>query len=232
MPFDKIIMNPPYSGSLHLKILREAMKHVEKEGEVICLHPENQYDSISSYFSPKNKCADFCWRHMKDFSRDVDKRLFGSGLLECKLIVGIYDGSMEMRPPKYTDLEKSIYTKVRHKCYCAGSGFDNIRVKAENLRKWHQKFVEFVNDCEKIDDLLVGDESRASYGIDFDTKEELENWRNFVTKSKITRYLFAKGFRDILVHKTWDYKKPWKDADLYEYFDLNEEEIKEIENAI
>ena len=27
MNFDHIIMNPPYNGSLHLKILSEAMKH-------------------------------------------------------------------------------------------------------------------------------------------------------------------------------------------------------------
>ena len=40
MPFDHIIMNPPYSGNLHLKILREAMKHVEKDGgELVNLSP-------------------------------------------------------------------------------------------------------------------------------------------------------------------------------------------------
>jgi len=36
MNFDKIIMNPPYSGSLHLKILREAMKH---SNDIVNLSP-------------------------------------------------------------------------------------------------------------------------------------------------------------------------------------------------
>lgn len=36
MKFDHIIMNPPYSGSLHLKVLREAMKHSD---DIVNLSP-------------------------------------------------------------------------------------------------------------------------------------------------------------------------------------------------
>ena len=36
MHFDKIIMNPPYCRNLHLKILREAMKHGD---EIVNLSP-------------------------------------------------------------------------------------------------------------------------------------------------------------------------------------------------
>ena len=36
MHFDKIIMNPPYNGNLHLKILQEAMKHGD---EIVNLSP-------------------------------------------------------------------------------------------------------------------------------------------------------------------------------------------------
>ena len=39
MNFDHIIMNPPYNGSLHLKILKEAIKHSK---EVVNLSPANQ----------------------------------------------------------------------------------------------------------------------------------------------------------------------------------------------
>ena len=36
MRFDKIIMNPPYNGNLHLKILQEAIKHSD---DVVNLSP-------------------------------------------------------------------------------------------------------------------------------------------------------------------------------------------------
>jgi hypothetical protein len=40
MKFDKIIMNPPYSKNLHLKILAEAIKHLnDEDGECVNLSP-------------------------------------------------------------------------------------------------------------------------------------------------------------------------------------------------
>lgn len=39
MKFDKIIMNPPYMRSTHLKILNEEMQHLEETGELINLSP-------------------------------------------------------------------------------------------------------------------------------------------------------------------------------------------------
>lgn len=39
MKFDKIIMNPPYSKNLHLKILAEAIKHLNEDGECVNLSP-------------------------------------------------------------------------------------------------------------------------------------------------------------------------------------------------
>ena len=39
MNFDKMLINPPYNGSLHLKILKEAMQHSK---EIVNLSPANQ----------------------------------------------------------------------------------------------------------------------------------------------------------------------------------------------
>jgi hypothetical protein len=39
MKFDKIIMNPPYNKNLHLKILAEAIKHLNEDGECVNLSP-------------------------------------------------------------------------------------------------------------------------------------------------------------------------------------------------
>ena len=39
MKFDRIIMNPPYSRNLHMKILAETQNHISQTGKIICLHP-------------------------------------------------------------------------------------------------------------------------------------------------------------------------------------------------
>lgn len=39
MEFDNIIMNPPYIGNLHLRILKTASDFLDEEGNISCLHP-------------------------------------------------------------------------------------------------------------------------------------------------------------------------------------------------
>ena len=72
--------------------------------------------------------------------------------------------------------------------------------------------------------------------IHFNTQEDAINFENS-TKTKFHRYMISKMKTDAhfpfkFVPFMCDYTHPWTDADLYEYFGLNEDEIKEIECSI
>ena len=77
------------------------------------------------------------------------------------------------------------------------------------------------------------DKINATEGIQFETKEEKEN---FVASldTWIYKWLnkFPEGENSARVPYLGDYTKEWTDVGLYEYFNLTEEEIKEIEQEI
>ena len=91
--FDKIIMNPPYDKNLHLKILREAMKHIEKEGgEIVNLSPVRWLqDPLAEY----KRGSD--WHKFEDIRRHISTldiisandsgKLFN---IELKVDLGVY----------------------------------------------------------------------------------------------------------------------------------------------
>ena len=70
--------------------------------------------------------------------------------------------------------------------------------------------------------------------VEFDTKEECLNYYA-QTKTKFFKYLYISERVDVHIHPEFlpfmpTYAHPWTDEMLYEYFGLNEEEIKEIES--
>ena len=80
----------------------------------------------------------------------------------------------------------------------------------------------------------VGDPIPLS--IHFNTQEEAVNFENS-TKTKFHRYMISKMKTDAhfpfkFVPYLGDYTHPWNDEMLYEYFGLNEEEIREIEKCV
>ena len=48
MKFDRIIMNPPYDGNLHLKFLKEALNHLTEDGKVVNISPVRWLQDPSS----------------------------------------------------------------------------------------------------------------------------------------------------------------------------------------
>lgn len=234
MKFNHIVINPPYNKNLHLKILREAMKHIEKDGgEIVCLHPKNYYETLNVYYNPKNvKYTRYCFTRLVSYE-DIDRRLaqemFGTGFNTLNLIVGVYSSEV-VREETLKERDYNLKKKMRKYYKEPSCGFDNIRTKRDKLgNKPYILFNQY--NVNKLEDYFADEKSDVSYGLEFNTEEELNNWKEWIMSSKIVKWLINKKFWGLILPKV-DFNTKWTDADLYEYFDLNEEEIKEIENAI
>ena len=74
------------------------------------------------------------------------------------------------------------------------------------------------------------------YSIKFENMEAAEAWLS-VASSQLGKYYYHKMSIDQNVYSyqyLWlsDYSHPWTDAELYEYFQLTPDEIKEIEECV
>lgn len=223
MNFDHIIMNPPYNGNLHLKILSEAMKHSD---DVVCLHPNRFMKELSAY---DKQGGALVITHLKDFEvidHDTSNTQFGTGNQIDELIVGVY-GPGEYRKSPFTDVQLSIYRKITDKKKSLGptGGISSVSNYRDKCGKYYQLYDTWTND-------IVDDETRkVHYAIPFKSQEEKDNFRYVYKNSFIQKWLNKMHSPRIRV-LTCGYESPWTDEMLYEYFGLTEDEIKEIEKEI
>lgn len=82
MKFTGIVMNPPFSSGLHLKVLEETMKAVdwEHDGKLVCIHPAKWLQF------PTRQRPTFMNGHIKDFTI-IDRK-------QTNEIFSIDDGDM------------------------------------------------------------------------------------------------------------------------------------------
>ena len=219
-------MNPPYSGSLHLKILSEAMKHSD---DVVCLHPRNYYDSLSVYYNNKNfPYTRICWTHLGDFidiKREEAQDMFGTGFNTLNLIIGKYS-NLYNRAEIYTEKDRNLRAKMRKLYKEPMSGFDGLRKSRKSLGKKPYVIFNQYNTL-KPEDYFADESSNVSYGFEFETQSALDNWKSWLLSSKIVRWLMSKNACGFIVPQV-DYSHPWTDQMLYKYFGLTEDEIVEI----
>lgn len=245
MHFDKIIMNPPYNGNLHLKILQEAMKHGD---EIVNLSPIRWLqDPLAEY----KKSSDF--KKFYDIRKKIDDidilkasisdKLFG---IQCSDL-GIYhlakgnnawEAKVRIYLPKFI-IEKILPYK------------DKIADKVKFYDDEPKNFVHvldvyggepttgsgFIKEYGYKKPKASTSDKVSFSGICFDTEEEAKNFAA-VAKTKFFKYLMTK-FRSGYHYRygadfpyLGDYTHPWTDKDLYEYFSLSPDEIKEIECSI
>ena len=253
MHFDKIIMNPPYNGNLHLKILQEAMKHGD---EIINLSPIRWLqDPLAEY----KKNTD--WLRFEDIRKKIEtldivsakeaQKLFNSTQYEN---LGVYhitkNGGLDILPkpfisqalfdkvnlPTYQDKYKSIYD-VFKEGHC---DFSKPFVKLSPLQggldnKSRYNIISAKKELAFTDKIVKG-RGTGLGTVNFDTQEEAENFFDYCQ----TKFVKACN-GNVKTNIRWPgyaipfmptYTHPWTDADLYEYFGLSPEEISIIENAI
>ena len=237
--FDKIIANPPFDKNLHLKILREAMKHVEKEGgEIVNLSPVDFISNLGKYHGwNKDGLVDYCLEHVNDIDI-LDHResndIFGLGNQIEQL--GIWYLKSSAKGKKITDYRKEIDVKVSGLMYNTKPSLwskykrvgETTKKYTVNVFKWHEEY-----DNPKNCIIVPEGNTNNSYCVEFDTKEERDNFiSSFDTK--LFRYAIGKIKNCNPAHLPFlpTYKKQWNDPDLFEYFKLTKEEIATIEEEM
>ena len=232
-------MNPPYCGSLHLKILENVIKSLP-EAEIVCLHPvyiDFINDKVKDY-GLKLEVAS----HLKDsdFVRfDQANDLFGIAFTD--LLIGLYTGDTKVKP----QLSPVFY--LLKKMSQKGTTLSQMWSK-DKLYKAAVATIYTNSNVARQTPLLSENGSIAKSGykedkskfnwVSFNTEEELNNFKSLFSSTFYGVFLSA-----IFDHKMQgrqinnfpipdDYTHPWTDADLYKYFNLTEEEIKVIETTM
>lgn len=251
MNFDHIIMNPPYNGSLHLKILKEAMKHSK---EIVNLSPANQMFSGVRLI----KCHSEIKKNpeLVQNIQDVDlikpeeaSAMFGASFAGPLMLIH-YDLTKEGKD--YKDFNvipknlRSVFDKTVKAVYegkypslwsvikegdCSKDKFSLTCPEVHG----NQGQSDWAEITSKSYEKALASKQRWGWHLEFDTEEERKNcWECWHLKSHmfIHSLIKADNFNMYQWLPALDYKKKWTDKMLYEYFDLTEDEIKEIEKEI
>ena len=252
MPFSKIITNPPYDKNLHLKILREAMKHIEKEGgEIVNLSPIKWHNPRALIDDNNNSAhkivSDFSdiFSHLKDL-QVIDSEKVKAMFDTCDSNdLGIYYITNEgghsaeeyIYEPLAIKLLKMEGTKWLSEMTTVLPQSDEFirmpTIYGNENKEWLKKVCS--PDFNRYYKLNKGQKHCRPY-VNFSTKEECINFHKSLSL-KLIRWLnfkcrFGANICQEAIPFLPTYKKQWTDADLYEYFKLNTDEIKIIEEEM
>lgn len=256
MNFDHIIMNPPYSGNLHLKILQEAMKHSD---EVVNLSPIRWLqDPLAEY----KKNSD--WKKFEDIRKQIESVdvVVKSEVQKNFDIVnsedlGIYHITKEggWADFEVKDIVKKCYNKIKNKlCNIEHNQKDGWRIRVSTISNNNHRNGA-LNNLGKLvifyDGMKDGQPWYNFYqknkwskttpeitdSIKFASEEEAKNFIKSIEETKFGRWYEAHIITDMNICNAnilWlgDYTHHWTDEMLYEYFGLTDDEIKEIEQEI
>ena len=253
MPFSKIIINPPYDKNLHLKILREAMKHIEKDGgEIVCLHPYT-WLSPTNVAHPMGKWRSILNGNCKSLeiiNHDEMNNYFVTGnSIETGLISCWGEDKVDLENYGLTPTLKSLYMKTQitnrkdiitlAACQNGEYGMQYYKGKPI-IRKEHDVPIYTWHGGATLKDALLIKDDKKKVGkvLYFNSENERQNFIDSLDTKFMTWYwktfVVENGDNKLVNYffRMKDYSKPWTDADLYEYFNLTPEEIKIVENEI
>ena len=241
----KIIMNPPYSRNLHLKILSKIISEYP-DAEVVNLSPIRWLqDPLAEY----KRGTDF--KRYEDIRKRVASieevsgeeaiKLFGAAFYSS---LGIYhiDGKehevfkYEFNPLIY----KIINFPCKHFTYDAPEDKPyKMVLPATHGHLGKYDWAEITSkEWDVAKNVKASSETNGYVIMSFDTEAEMKNFYDslflklykWLVKNIKTTAATAQYIKFVPVLPT--YTHPWTDEMLYEYFGLNEEEIKEIECSI
>ncbi len=243
MNFDHIIMNPPYSGNLHLKILREAMKHSD---DIVNLSPIRW---LQDPLADRKENTDY--KRFADIREHIDD-LYVISQAEAFACFGVYAnqlGIYHIKPnAKGYVLDKSFVNKILSKTEKFYKDYMNHKKTPfwVPVSKYH--FTS--NGCETYEPFTLSFSKNGTYAKSGWTKALHDKWEMFYFDSEEEK----KNFEDFLELKSYkfilgrtqvgsrlsiytmpmmpDYTHHWTDSDLYAYFGLTADEIDTIEKEM
>ena len=245
MKFDHIIMNPPYCRNLHLKILNEAIHHSD---DVVNLSPIRWLqDPLAEY------------KRNSDFKRfkEIRERIENIEIIDANSSansfnaaiwtdLGVYhlskDGGFDTHILlKHLWFVNKVILKVKdsvkdHSTRKGVCDFSKPYIKISGLHghQGNRDFYEFTSP--RLDVAKSTKSCARQHTVNFKTEDESINFFNSL-QTKFYKFINVCIKRDMEIpwqYTPWldDYTHPWTDDDLYQYFELTDDEIKIIEDEI
>lgn len=259
MKFDHIVMNPPYDGNLHLKVVQEAMKHSD---DVVNLSPVRW---LQDPLAEEKKGSD--WKKFADIRQKTESlevvkarsanEMFGAifgmdlGIYHLTPKGGMsFDGLVDPICKKVL-AKKAIFNKFENNkkdgwrvrvTTIGGGKSGGSGVRKAGLS--HQKLLCFFNGMKDgkwwYEHYMRNQYSKTTeeitWSIPFRGETEATNFINVMNVTKFGQYYYDRMAVDVHVHPymfiSLDYTHPWDDAALYKYFGLTQEEISLIEEEM
>jgi hypothetical protein len=242
-------MNPPYDKNLHLKILREAMKHSD---DVVNLSPiywlsyvnrdNNEFNDIKARIASLDiiKAGSVEKLFGADFPSDLGIYCItpkGGWTPDYSLI----DKIMKKAGTAVIDENKKDGWRVR--ISKVGGKMNNHRKSNElnNLGKLLY-FYDGLKDGKPWYDFYQKNKwskttPEITNSIKFNSEDEAKNFISSLTETKLGKWVEDKLCEVTYIKAEnifWlpTYTHPWTDEMLYKYFALTDEEIQEIEKCI
>jgi len=240
--FDGCIMNPPYDGTLHLKILEKVIPVADK---VVNISPSNCYTCNRLKFSTDIPMYDKFIKTI--FSHCIEVNTISASLASkifktaqgTDLAISVYDKTytdenyVADKFLKYDNkkLEKSICNKILEKCKDShwetfkGDGDFILNTSHVHGHPGNKDFTNLL--CMKYEDALKVKKTSdgRSCQFKFTTEEERKNFFNAYMNSKVIHWWNYQWKNQIILVLKYipymqDYSKPWTDKRFCEYFGI------------
>ena len=242
MKFDKVIMNPPYDGNLHLKILEQVLQSCP-DADIVCLQPNNHLVNIFDAWKwndrnedgPATRTTNHLIKYETISKYDAAK-IFSIGTTSIKgLIIGLYKKRHSLSKTNSVAVDMHIYAKVVGGQGTGRKSLNMMLQPREKLSKNAQLIVCVYSKDDNVDwkeKLLATSNSNVSGGIDFASAKEK---RNFVASLDLNlmKWIgqFHNSYGPMALPWLGDYTSLWTNERLYKYFNLTDDEIKYIEDT-
>lgn len=255
LKFTKIIMNPPYDGNFHLKLVSTAMRLSD---DIINLSPIRwlqdplaEYKSGSDWSKFNNIRTHI--ESLNEIKAEDAQDMFESGQYEN---LGVYHitkkGGLRLSPKPF--ISQVLFDKVNLPTYQGKykSLYDVRSPEGEpdytkpfikmsfahghvGSSDWYDIISRKLGVCTNKS-VTGGKKLTASFTFNFDTQEEVENFFNYCNTD------FVKACNgNVKTNIRWPgyaipfmptYSHPWTDEMLFEYFGIKQNEAKEIKDEL
>ena len=244
MQFDKVIMNPPYDGNLHLKILEQVTKSCP-DAEVVCIQPAKW---ILDPFINDSKD--------KKFAYMIDKiskyEIIPNKEMNKYFKLSIGDGVITFFEKNNTCNYKNDFTEIAKKI----TSISNYATVLKNHSIKTDFFIPLAKfrwtcgdeKCGMPYSLILNSSGKyaksgwTSHLHDtyelfyFNTQSEVDNlkllFKNTILPKIIGKIFYGKRMPMRHIPLPGDYTSLWTNERLYKYFNLTDDEIKYIEKVV